>query len=246
MKTDEKIRKFYDEMYSANEKRNPAYHIYDRLRVNTIKHFSKGETGPVLIVGCGSNRDLQIINPELGVFAFDLSFEALQHIGKNQVHLFTADALNIPTRSGFFQLVICSEVLEHIPDIKAAVREIRRVMKPGGTLIVSSPNWISWFGLARFISMKLLRKDIRSSDQPYDDWKTWGKYRDELGEYFDVIQTRGVWYLIPLHYRNRGLPASLTNFIYFLFSPFERLLSRVIPKNGHLLVLKCTTKDCGG
>ncbi len=55
--------------------------------------------------------------------------------------LSAADALALPFRDHFFEVVICSEVLEHIPDHQRAMREIVRVLKPGGTLVVSVPRW---------------------------------------------------------------------------------------------------------
>ncbi len=55
--------------------------------------------------------------------------------------LTAADALALPFRGQSYDIVICSEVLEHIPDHRRAVREVVRVLKPGGTLVVSVPRW---------------------------------------------------------------------------------------------------------
>jgi ubiquinone/menaquinone biosynthesis C-methylase UbiE len=52
-----------------------------------------------------------------------------------------ADALRIPFRAGTFDAVICSEVLEHIHDHEDALAEALRVLRPGGTLVVSVPRW---------------------------------------------------------------------------------------------------------
>lgn len=51
-----------------------------------------------------------------------------------------ADALRIPFRDEAFDVVICSEVLEHIPDHEGAVEEALRVLRPGGILVVSVPR----------------------------------------------------------------------------------------------------------
>ncbi len=51
------------------------------------------------------------------------------------------DALRLPFAEGTFDRVIVSEVLEHIPDDAAAIREIHRVLRPGGTLAASVPRW---------------------------------------------------------------------------------------------------------
>jgi SAM-dependent methyltransferase len=53
-----------------------------------------------------------------------------------------ADMLSLPFKDNFFDLVICSEVLEHIHDHKAAVSETVRVLKPGKDLVVSVPRYL--------------------------------------------------------------------------------------------------------
>jgi SAM-dependent methyltransferase len=53
-----------------------------------------------------------------------------------------ADVTDLPFRDGAFNVVICSEVLEHIPDNHKAVRELIRVLKPGGDLVVSVPRFL--------------------------------------------------------------------------------------------------------
>jgi ubiquinone/menaquinone biosynthesis C-methylase UbiE len=49
------------------------------------------------------------------------------------------DIINMPLDSGRFDYVLCTEVLEHVPFPDQAIREMSRVLKPGGSLIVSSP-----------------------------------------------------------------------------------------------------------
>lgn len=50
-----------------------------------------------------------------------------------------SDITSIPVPADSFDAVLCSEVLEHVPDPLAAVREFARVLKPGGTLILTVP-----------------------------------------------------------------------------------------------------------
>jgi SAM-dependent methyltransferase len=240
MKTSPQIRTFYDrEYYQGVEIGNPAQDIYDQLRIKQIRDLLTNQPGKALLVGCGSHRDLTILSNCQDVFAFDLSFEAIRKIRTSHVSLFTGDALQIPISDHTFDIVICSEVLEHIPDIRSAVRELRRVIKPGGTLVVSSPNWISWFGLTRFVAEKLTKKAFHSEGQPYDDWKIWYRYRKELSPEFDVLAYRGIWYLPPLHFRKRGVSRLWMKRIYKIYAPFERLLCRWLPVAGHLILVKC-------
>jgi SAM-dependent methyltransferase len=51
------------------------------------------------------------------------------------------DALNLPFAAGAFDRVIAAEVLEHVVDHGAAMAELGRVLRPGGTLAVTVPRW---------------------------------------------------------------------------------------------------------
>ena len=52
------------------------------------------------------------------------------------------DGTGLPFADDTFDFIICSEVMEHIPDDAAAASELARVLKPGGTLAVTVPTWL--------------------------------------------------------------------------------------------------------
>lgn len=52
-----------------------------------------------------------------------------------------SDILDIPEPDASFDAVLCTEVLEHLPDPVRALNEIARLLRPGGTLIVTAPFW---------------------------------------------------------------------------------------------------------
>ena len=54
----------------------------------------------------------------------------------------TADATRLPFPDDAFDAVIAAEILEHIPDDTAALAEIARVLRPGGTAAVTVPSWL--------------------------------------------------------------------------------------------------------
>jgi len=63
--------------------------------------------------------------------------EELRDLG---VGLIRADAMRLPFADNTFDKILMTEVLEHLPDEQASLREIRRVLKPGGTYVLSVPN----------------------------------------------------------------------------------------------------------
>ena len=122
--------------------------------------FSKISLKPgvrVLDAGCGNGRHLHeaFKKPGVSVVGLDLKSEDVTH-ARNMMRLmekegesgdgawgiFTGDITRLPFSDHAFDVVICSEVLEHIPDEAQAIREIIRVLKPGEILAVSVPRFL--------------------------------------------------------------------------------------------------------
>ncbi len=59
--------------------------------------------------------------------------------------LFLADILDYPAQDAAFDLVFFHHVIEHIPDDAAALATVRRILKPGGLLVLGTPNEGSWW-----------------------------------------------------------------------------------------------------
>jgi SAM-dependent methyltransferase len=57
----------------------------------------------------------------------------------------------LPYESGFFDAVSCTEVVEHLDDYRRLLREIFRVLRPGGILVLSSPNILNLKSRLRFL-----------------------------------------------------------------------------------------------
>ncbi len=119
-----------------------------------------GET--VLDLGCGEGRHsiLAYLEAPITVVGLDLSspdlattkqrfseFEDAQD-NTRSLNLIQGSGLTLPFADHRFDVVICSEVLEHIPEFERVLAEIRRVLKPGGRISVSVPRffpeWICW------------------------------------------------------------------------------------------------------
>ena len=90
--------------------------------------------GTVLDAGCGSGPYRHLIE-EVAVRYESLDVEVGEH-----PPTYLSDVQDMPAvGSRRFDTVVCSEVLEHVPSPADALAEIRRVLKPGGTLVLTVP-----------------------------------------------------------------------------------------------------------
>lgn len=72
-----------------------------------------------------------------------LDFVASRFLPNRRLELVTADAASLPFPDATFDLVLCSEVLEHVSDPGRLLEEARRVKKPNGLLVLSTPQRFS-------------------------------------------------------------------------------------------------------
>jgi 2-polyprenyl-3-methyl-5-hydroxy-6-metoxy-1,4-benzoquinol methylase len=108
----------------------------------------------VLDLGCGAGRFLAALREAgaepVGVEIAEAALErARTNVPDADVRLLEPDG-TIPAAHGEFDLVWCSEVLEHIPDVGAALFEVRRALKPGGRLLATVPHVRRARALLRF------------------------------------------------------------------------------------------------
>ncbi|MDQ3617044.1 MAG: class I SAM-dependent methyltransferase [Actinomycetota bacterium] len=121
---------------------------FDRLGV------ASGER--VLDMGCGAGRHaFELYRRGADVVAFDQDADELSAVSDMFAAMRAADevpvgaegdvkqgdAVQLPFADGEFDRVIAAEVLEHLPDDRAVISELVRVLRPGGSLAVSVPRW---------------------------------------------------------------------------------------------------------
>jgi len=93
----------------------------------------------VLNAGAGEGLFSSLLlktNSLVQLVEIDYSYSSYQRVrSESREHLVGASLTAIPVRNSAFDLVLCTEVLEHIADDEAALDEIRRVLAPGGWLL---------------------------------------------------------------------------------------------------------------
>ncbi len=145
--------------------RNPLHDFYEnpdvpassgldraRRQAAMLTDLLHGVTAPARIVdvGCGDGAATRLAaqrNPGHHVMGVDWSADAL---GRAKLHGLTliqggVDTPGLPVATGTVDVVIMSELIEHLVDTDSAIEEVRRVLKPAGSLLLSTPNLAAWF-----------------------------------------------------------------------------------------------------
>jgi SAM-dependent methyltransferase len=98
----------------------------------------------ILDAGCGNGRYTRFLlreaDPDALITAFDLSQRMLKRarnrLRNPRVTHVSADLTRLPYPDGFFDAGVCGWVLEHLPDPLPGLRELARVLQPGGKLLL--------------------------------------------------------------------------------------------------------------
>ena len=111
----------------------------------------------VLDMGAGAGRHaFEVFRRGADIVALDYSladlkdvsglFHAMAEAGEvpadTSASTVNGDGTRLPFADDTFDRIVCSEVMEHIPDDAAAASELARVLKPGGTIAVTVPTWL--------------------------------------------------------------------------------------------------------
>ena len=155
-----------------------------------FKHIDLPQNkGLMLDIGCGEGRHvfgtmqnfkntfcIGLDMDEASLKKSQEGYEFFKSISDEGAVFIKGSAYNLPIPSNSLDLVVCSEVLEHLDDYHAALDEIKRVLKPGGKFLASVPSFlpekICWLlskdyqnmpgGHVRIFKKKQIIKDIKN------------------------------------------------------------------------------------
>lgn len=182
----------------------------------------------VLDVGCGDGNTSSFLikNKSCNVYGIDVSKTALSHAKRKGLKTKVVN-LNygcLPFGNNKFNVVLMIDVLEHLIDPVNILLEVKRVLRKGGRLILSLPNF------ARFTNrLRMLFGD------PVDILH-WDKYGDGK-EHFQWFTSRKIRHYLNLvdfdiHFVSCGLPFGFVFGLFGLFG-FSRLLTIVAYKRSN-------------
>jgi SAM-dependent methyltransferase len=96
----------------------------------------------VLDVGCGSSQVLDGLPQADGC---DIRINKLRHKRGRSGGLVRASVFDLPFRSDAYDAVIFSQVIEHLPQDPRILKEVVRVARPGGIVVVGTPDYGTWW-----------------------------------------------------------------------------------------------------
>lgn len=109
----------------------------------------------VLDIGCGDGTAAATAAPLLTdhrIIGVDWSQDALTRARTNLPYTVRGELTALPLRSASADAVLFSEVIEHLVDPDSALAEIHRVLRPGGHLMLSTPNLAAWYNRALLLA----------------------------------------------------------------------------------------------
>lgn len=139
-----KIKKFYDYYWKKFGNNNLSPKVYERDEVFS-KIFHQNEK--VLDLACGNGQSSKLISlcTKSLVYGLDFSQEAVLQARENGIKAFCGNVEEkLPFKTGDFDSVFWGDNIEHILFPELTVKEIYRILKKDGKLIISCPNMAYW------------------------------------------------------------------------------------------------------
>lgn len=151
---------FYYETYYWDQNLEPPPFVQTRLQEIVGEFAPYRHTNRLLDLGCGAGN-LLLAARQNGWEAqgLDVSPQAVKHVRELGFEVFQGELPNARLPSEQFDVITAAELLEHLPDPRSELKEIARLLRPGGLLWTTTPH-------ARGLSARLLRLKWRCIAPP--------------------------------------------------------------------------------
>lgn len=190
------IEQYYENYWEdPNQYCDPTTPQREALLRKVLPTIPKG--GKVLDVGCGRGEFCDLFAREgFSADGIDISKSAIEYAQKRypgpRFRAVLVEDL-LPAEAGTYDLAFSSEVIEHLFDVGAYLLAINHVLKPGGTLVLTTP----YHGLAKNIMVDLLN---------------YAGHYDPMGQHIRFFDTKGLRRCVesfgftPKHWWGYGRP----------------------------------------
>lgn len=222
IKTQDFVADFYE---NVRHSKSYARRFHDYWFSEMIKKVAP--RGLILDAGCGTGEMMEFLEKKgnKNFIGYDISFNMLSHAKKRADKLVCADAENLPFADNSFDIIYGRSILHHLQDVPKALREARRVLKPGGEVIFVETN-------KTFIN-DLPRRLMKHGDHFSEDHKNF-KDSDILSMMKEEFEIKNVNYFGYIGYTLLGFPDMLD---IYRFVPIKRLFTPLLINIDRILSL---------
>lgn len=182
-----------DEIESSDEyKDNDPYVVINQLEsdfqqrrlkatIDLIPVATKNQSLKLLDIGCGEGHFTAVIKKEFKNFevhGLDYSVSAINYAHQQfiDINFITANAYYPPFKNEYFDVVVCNNLWEHVPDPLKLLRAMSRVLKPSGLLVISTPSRYRFSNLIKV----LVGKEIAFMSSYHVTEYTIGQVKEQL------------------------------------------------------------------
>ncbi|MGM0591112.1 MAG: methyltransferase domain-containing protein [Halobacteriota archaeon] len=169
-----RARLFYKYLSKVYDRVNP-FIWNEEMRAEALGLLTIDRDDRVLDVGCGTGFGTEgLLQHADDVHGLDQSAhqmeKAFEKFGKrDRVNFYRGDAERLPFKDDSFDLVWSSGSIEYWPNPVAALREFRRIVKPGGQVLVVGPNYPKTTVMQRLADAIMLFYDEAEADRMFSD-----------------------------------------------------------------------------
>lgn len=225
--------------YSRGYQENSPGGYALRIRKQRVVELLDKRGGRVLDVGCGPGMMVQeLLDLGCEFWGVDASpnmiVQCRAEFGNaHRAHFAVSDATSLPFPDGFFDTVICTGVIGHVRAAESAIKEMARVVKRNGTLLVSFPNLLSpyaaWKLFVFYPAVALLRPvyyRLAGRPQPPSLYRFGSRdqFRSLRSAFAELHTARAARELIAVH------GAEAAEIVYFYFNVFLSPVDELFPR----------------
>ena len=190
---------YYDDFAGWYEReRHDGYHaLIDDLQTDLVKPNCVDKD--VLEVGCGTGMILKEIQPVARrAVGIDISSGMLAQAEARGLEVVEGSATELPFEDASFDVVYSFKVLAHVEEIERALREISRVLRPGGHAVLEFYNPRSIRGVIKHLKRPTAVSDQTNDEEVYTRYDSLTKIKSYLPSTLRFDRINGVRVFTPL------------------------------------------------
>ena len=207
---DEKMKGVSKDWYVSNQIKSydeGPYRFHIQKRIAFLKQFlttsvkKNGQFQNILDLGCGDGANLRWLKEfgkniwatDYNLVRLERTYDTMNQLGIN-VKIYLSDIFSLPFKENSFDLIFFNHVIEHLENDLEALQNIYKITKPGGLVILGTPNEgaFAW-KLAYFIEPKIRRNTDHVNFYTADSIK---KIANKAG--FEIIHSEHLGWGVPI------------------------------------------------